>query len=122
VLFALDAADSAHVPDFFKARVAVYDRGGAFLRAVPAPDLVSPRMNLFGLGRDGSYYSFVDFAFISVDATGKLRWSRPFSMGTMLEGAVATDDAVYLVVNNETGQTSLRVPNGADVPEVSALS
>lgn len=122
VLFALDGTGSVHVPDFYKGRVAVYDREGSFVREVPAPELVSPRMNLFGLGRDGNYFSFGDFAFVSADATGKIRWSLPFPIGTMVEGAVATDDAVYLIASGESGQVSLRVPNGPAAPRLESRS
>jgi hypothetical protein len=98
LFFAVDAGGNIHVPDFYKARIAVYDGKGKFKEAKTCPAGISPRMNYFGMSPRGAYVSFGDGALAVIKKDGKLGWQYNFGYGIIPGRIIPANSAVFLIL------------------------
>jgi hypothetical protein len=98
LFFAVDAEGSIHIPDFYKARIAVYDKAGKLKEAKPCPAGISPRMNYFGMSSQGTYVAFGDGSLYVIKKDGKLAWQYNFGYGIIPARIIPSQSALFLIL------------------------
>jgi hypothetical protein len=97
LFFAVDDEGLIHIPDFYKLRIAVFDKQGKLKAEKACPQGLSPRMNFFALAANGCYLTFNDGALYKIQGTGKPGWQYDFGPGVMPQRIFPTGAAVFVV-------------------------
>jgi hypothetical protein len=98
LFFDVDREGRIHVPDFYKGRIAVFDRGGRLAEQKPCPEGISPRMNYFCLAPNGRYIAFGDQHLYCLRADGTLAWKREMGYGAIPIHVWANEIGIFLVL------------------------
>jgi hypothetical protein len=97
LFFAVDPEGLIHVADFYKQRIALFNRQGAFVRAVPTPEGVAPAMNYFGrVWHSGLYVTVSDGTLFLLDRGGSVRWRS--ELDEVPESVYLGRDAIFVLL------------------------
>ncbi len=96
LFFDVDREGRIHVPDFYKGRIAVFDRQGRLARRKACPEGISPRMNFFCLAPDGAYVTFSDHHLYCLRADGSLAWKRDLGIGAIPSFILANEAGIFM--------------------------
>lgn len=98
LFFDIDDQGNIHIPDFYKARIAVYNKKGEFLKEKPCPKGISPRMNYFCLTPKDQYVTYGDYTLSLIAEHGKLVWEKMPGYGAIPRFVWANEVAIFLVL------------------------
>jgi len=98
LFFAVDNDGNIHIPDFYKARIAVFDKTGKLKEAKPCPQGLSPRLNYFGQSPHGWYVTFGDGSLFVIKPDGKLAYSYNFGYGIIPARIVPARSAIFVIL------------------------
>jgi hypothetical protein len=98
LFFSVGNDGTIHIPDFYKARIAVYDKAGKLVEAKSCPVGISPRMNYFGMSPQGAYVAFGDGSLFVIKKNGKLAWQYNFGYGIIPARIIPAQSAVFVML------------------------
>jgi hypothetical protein len=98
LFFAVDGEGLIHIPDFYKQRIAVFDKQGRLKADIPCAAGISPRMNFFALAPNGCYITFNDGTLYTISAQGKVKWEYALGPGVIPERIFPADTAIFIVL------------------------
>jgi len=98
LFFAVDGKGLIHIPDFYKQRIAVFDKQGRLKADIPCAAGISPRMNFFALAPNGCYITFNDGTLYTISAQGKLKWQYAFGAGVIPQRIFPADTALFIIL------------------------
>jgi hypothetical protein len=98
LFFAVDDQGFIHIPDFYKLRIAVFDKQGKLKAAKSCPEGISPRMNFFALAPNGFYITFNDGSLYKIQGTGEPGWQYNFGPGIIPLRIFPTDVALFVIL------------------------
>ncbi len=98
LFFDVDREGRIHIPDFYKGRIAVFDRQGRLAEQKPCLEGISPRMNYFRLAPNGRYVTFGDHHLYCLRPDGALAWKREMGYGAVPSHVWANEIGIFLVL------------------------
>ncbi|HAP42653.1 MAG TPA: hypothetical protein DCX65_04190 [Spirochaetaceae bacterium] len=98
------------VPDFYRQRIMVYSLDGRYQASLEQVSGLTPRLNYFNRTAQGSIVIFTDGALLLLSSAGEVLWRINFPLGTIPQDFFCGSEALYVLVQGESGPVSLEIP------------
>lgn len=96
IFFDIDNGENLHFPDFYKSRIAVFNKNGEVINSYSIEEGISPRMNYFSLNPDGTYTTFDNGSLYLLDENGTLLWKSELGLGTIPSTIYTDERGIFL--------------------------
>lgn len=96
LFFDVDKDSQIHIPDFYKGRIAIFNKKGELINSIITPEGISPRMNFFSLNNNGTYTTYDNYSLYLLDSEGNVIWKQQMGIGVIPVRIYVDDRGVFI--------------------------